>query len=43
LLHLQVKDILMDAGYIEPLGDRLGLESGGPIHRRQDAALALSA
>ena len=43
LLHLQVKDILMDAGDVETLADRLGLEGGGPIHRRQDAALALSA
>jgi hypothetical protein len=43
LLHFQVKDIIMDAGDLETLSDRLGLESGGPIHRRQDAALALSA
>jgi hypothetical protein len=43
LIHLQVKDIIMDAGDLETLSDRLGLEGGGPIHRRQDAALALSA
>ena len=43
LLHLQVEDIVMDAGDVETLADRLGLEGGGPIHRRQDAALALSA
>jgi hypothetical protein len=43
LLHLQVEDIIMDAGDVEALADRLGLEGGGPIHRHQDAALALGA
>ena len=27
----------MDAGNVEALGDRLGLDRGGPIYRRQDA------
>jgi len=26
----------MDAGNVEALGDRLGLDRGGPIYRRQD-------
>ena len=34
LLHLQVEDIIMDAGDVETLADRLGLEGGGPVYRR---------
>lgn len=36
LPYLQVEDIIMDAGDVEALGDRLGLDRGGPIYRCQD-------
>lgn len=36
LPYLQVKDIIMDAGDLEALGDRLGFDCGGPIYRCQD-------